>query len=357
MVRRIWIKMPRKTKKGTAKVLKAKSKIAKRVKDTRTKRAISQDQKLKAKRKLPATEENIKKWKKAPGSSDLIGWDTFKARVETVKKKRPKTKLKGKKFKTIKGKTGLTGVEENSLIQYASQYVKDVQQVDFMALIDPTLNYQENKEIIQQAVNPTFKDMAGQFELRIKKKPANTTKKTAPSKTTSKGGSKGFIDKYGLPLVAAGAIIAGAYFLTRGGEGAYYGTPQAGSVPGYYPGGAGDGTGGSGGDGGSSNSKEASEEDSFIGYTEEEVKKMFDKAEKVNKAKQTWNEPTPLTTVLKAVPFGLGQQLNLIYSLTLPKATYEKISSMPNVSKEKDRQFSSASLFFTWHKIFHGLVI
>ena len=75
----------------------------------------------------------------------------IKRKVIRVRVRRIRRPLRTFRFKGVR----LTGVEQNALIQYARR--RGVKDVDFYALVDPTLSYRENLEILQRHVSPTLK--------------------------------------------------------------------------------------------------------------------------------------------------------------------------------------------------------
>ena len=63
-------------------------------------------------------------------------------------------------YPTLKRDTGLTGVEENNLIKVAEKYGNG-DKIDLNALIDSSLSYNENKQIIIKNLKPSFHDVRG----------------------------------------------------------------------------------------------------------------------------------------------------------------------------------------------------
>jgi hypothetical protein len=127
--------------------------------DPRSKQAIARDKSINAQQIYPNTPYGRRMWKLNPDRSDLMGYDTVYTRVKALQKKK-KTYYEKKRYETIRGYTGLTGVEEHHLLEIVRRHVSDPQSVDIKALIDPELDYSENKEIIMRAVSPTFRDYA-----------------------------------------------------------------------------------------------------------------------------------------------------------------------------------------------------
>lgn len=58
-------------------------------------------------------------------------------------------------FKTFNKKTGMSGIEEHHLQEIVRKYVSDPQKVDIESLIDSSLSYEENKQLLESKLNPT----------------------------------------------------------------------------------------------------------------------------------------------------------------------------------------------------------
>lgn len=134
--------------------------------DYRKKKAIARDRATNAKKVYPNTAKGRRMWKLNRAETDLLGYDTVKRRVRRLqakKRQEKRTAIRYKpkpKYETIRGYTGLTGVEEHHLLNYVRGRVGDPQNVDIKSLIDPSLSYSENKEIIEEAVSPSARDAA-----------------------------------------------------------------------------------------------------------------------------------------------------------------------------------------------------
>lgn len=147
-----------------------------KITDPRNKRSKLQDIHKRAKIILKPTPKNIRYWKKHRNRVDLIGVDVLNKRVRRIRatyksrRKKPslkilptsnRTQIKDKrKFYSLKRRTGLTGVEEHQLVSIVAKAVgeENIDKVDINSLVDDSLSYDENKEILERAVNPSMRD-------------------------------------------------------------------------------------------------------------------------------------------------------------------------------------------------------
>ena len=135
--------------------------------DYRRKQAIARDRATDADTIYPNTAKGRRMWKLNRGETDLLGYDTVKRRVKRLqaqkRKEKAQVRIKYKpkpKYETIRGYTGLTGVEEHHLLNYVKKNVCDPQNVDIKSLIDSSLSYAENKEIIETSFSPSCRDVS-----------------------------------------------------------------------------------------------------------------------------------------------------------------------------------------------------
>jgi hypothetical protein len=136
--------------------------------DKRSRRAIAQDKRINASIVLSKTPKNIERWKKNKSRIDLIGWDALVGKVrqkQAVYKDSPQYQIKKSSigYTTLRKTTGLTGIEEHHLIETVSKYVDDPQKIDIESLIDSDLSYDENRELIEAALNPTMAQAYGNY--------------------------------------------------------------------------------------------------------------------------------------------------------------------------------------------------
>jgi hypothetical protein len=135
--------------------------------DNRSDHAKAVDAALTAKKVHPFTEKGIKKWKRNPEQTDLKYVDTpvivkrakktkkeikkVRVEVEKVEEKEKAVihKAKIRKIRREHKRKKLTGVEIENLKKLADKRGIERDLVDFDAIIDPTLNYHENKDMIE----------------------------------------------------------------------------------------------------------------------------------------------------------------------------------------------------------------
>jgi hypothetical protein len=154
-----------------------------KITDPRSHRARHQDTKIRAKKVYPQTAAGVRAWKKHRNTTDLIGVDTLIARVTRIRRAYHKHKTTRQRrrhipvksvfgrvrrhqfkgyYKTLKKRTGLTGVEEHQLIRLVERAVgpDNADKVDIESLVDSSLSYGENREILRMAVAPTARESA-----------------------------------------------------------------------------------------------------------------------------------------------------------------------------------------------------
>lgn len=122
-----------------------------------------QDKQRQAKVVFPNTIEGRKMWKlKGRSETDLQNYDTLYRRAKRAQREYKASLAYKKKprYDTIRGKTGLSGIEEHHLLEYVKQHVSDPEMIDIKSLIDPELSYRENKRILQEVVSPTMREAA-----------------------------------------------------------------------------------------------------------------------------------------------------------------------------------------------------
>lgn len=158
-----------------------------RIHDTRSMAAINEDRMKQNSKVLRLTRKNYLLWKKNPGKYDLAGWDTkmpvkhltrfvkeehrkrrkvrgLHAEVEKSVGSSWKVEVKGSGFRKKQVRSGSSDLDSQKrerLKHYVKQHVSDPQTVDVDSLIDSSLNYAENKEILRKILEPTAKDFIG----------------------------------------------------------------------------------------------------------------------------------------------------------------------------------------------------
>lgn len=148
--------------------------------DTRSDRAKAQDSRITAKKVYPFSEKGIRAWRRNPNGTDLKYVDTpaiikeakrvvkkkaeakvkakrarkQKEEVEKVVKRRRMKRVKRAKSKKQRApaRKKLTGIEIENLKRIADKNGVARDQFDFTALIDKSLNFQENKANLEPLI-------------------------------------------------------------------------------------------------------------------------------------------------------------------------------------------------------------
>lgn len=164
----VWMTRP--VRRGSSRKIRQRYHVRREfpvIRDGRSERAKAADRRRQADVVLPRTRENYLRWKRNKNRFDLMGYDELVKRV-VVERRRHRARRRRQKpfkgqdsFQTLKKRTGLTGVEEHHLVELVKKHVApgDYDKIDVESLVDSSLSYDENKEILERAVAPSMADM------------------------------------------------------------------------------------------------------------------------------------------------------------------------------------------------------